>query len=200
MNRAWSVLLLLCVAVALAASPPGVASTLMVKAGPGVPPERSREVEGALIEALSHFATEFAVGLTTPLRVSLHATPDSYVNALVTEGVGVSEAVARQALLPNGHWMMVDDRSQIFVNLGHPGTGDRLRLVSDLSHEVAHVYHFELSGRRGSPHAWIMEGAAEVFAKRFLGVKGLISYSILLAPKCSGLLAAGRLHNRPDGS
>lgn len=177
MNRSRLALLLLSVAVVLTASPPGLASTLIVKAGPGVAPERVREVEGVLTEALSFFASEFAVGLAIPLRVSLHATPDSYVNALITEGAGVSEAVARQALLPNGHWMMVDDRSQVFVNLGHPGTNDRLRLVSDLSHEVAHVYHFELSGRRDSPHAWIMEGTAEVFAKRFLDRKGLISYS-----------------------
>lgn len=177
MNGSRLALLLLGMAVALTTSPPGLASTLIVKVGPGVAPERSREVEGVLTEALSFFASEFAVGLTIPLRVSLHATTDSYVNALITEGVGVSEAVARQALLPSGHWMMVDDRSQVFVNLGHPGTNDRLRLVSDLSHEVAHVYHFELSGRRGSPHAWIMEGTAEVFAKRFLDGKGLISYS-----------------------
>jgi len=176
--------------VALIASPPGLASTLIVKAGPGVDPERSRAVEGVITDALSFCASEFAVRLTSPLRVLLYATPDSYVNALIAEG-GISEEVARRALLPHGHWMMVDGRNQIFINLGAPETHDRLQLTSDLAHEVAHLHHWELSGRRGSPHAWIMEGTAEVFAKRFLDSKGLMSYSQFFSEEAAFL--KGRL-------
>lgn len=163
------------------ASPPAYGINLTVRSGPGVSAQAAGEIQRTLLEADDFLSAEFSITVSRQVRVHLSATAEAYVDSILRTGVRVNETLARMGLTPGGHWMMVDAASQIFINLGHPATGDQTRFLSDLSHEMVHIYHQELSGWRGSPYAWIQEGTAEVFAKHFLHHKGLIVYPQTIA-------------------
>lgn len=167
--------------VLFAPAPPILATALDVRAAPGVSNDAVGEIQQVLRDADQFFASEFGAAPSVSVRIYLFGTAESYVAGLLRDGVGVNPSIARMALQPDGHWMMTDSGGQIFINLGNPRTQNRPAFLSDLSHELVHVYHFELSGRRGAPHAWVMEGTAEVFAKRFLDHKGLLAYPHTIA-------------------
>jgi hypothetical protein len=162
-------------------TPQVAAATIDVRAGPGVGADAATEIRQVLQDADAFLAAQFSATPSASVRVHLLATTDAYVNALLRDGVGLNEEVVRSASQPAGHWMMVDGKGQIFVNLGNPNTSNRTAFYSDLSHEMVHVYQRALSAQPGYTVYWLDEGMAEVFAKRFLEHKGLLTYSQTLA-------------------